>query len=50
MVKSILVVRKDTKQATSQGKKIEMLDKPDRLQAWVDALNETLGWKKYSVA
>jgi len=45
-----LLIRKDTKQAFAGAAKLPMLDSAESLAKWVDALNETTGWKKYGVA
>ncbi|UKH48475.1 hypothetical protein QDW18_gp38 [Microbacterium phage Katzastrophic] len=48
---SPILVRRDTKQAWSQAKTLDVLKDmhPEQLQAWVDGMNETAGFAKYRV-
>lgn len=50
MSTSTLLIRKSTKQSWSQATKQQMLDSAERLAAWVDQMNDSLGWAKYKVA
>lgn len=45
-----LIIRTTPKQAFSQGRRLPMKDSEERLNTWVEALNETTGWKKYATS
>ena len=45
-----LLIRKDTKQAWAGAAKQVMLDSAERLTAWAEQMNDSLGWAKYRVA
>lgn len=45
-----IIIRKNPKQSWSQGQELTLLDSPVRQAAWVEALNETVGWKQYQMA
>lgn len=50
MKTNTILVRKTSKQSWSQAAKIALLDSAERLEAWVEGMNETAGWAQYKVA
>lgn len=47
MKTTTLLIRKDTKQAWTGAAKQIMLDSVERLTAWAEQMNDSLGWSKY---
>lgn len=45
-----LLIRASKKQGFAQATKLTMRDSADRLAAWVEQMNDSLGWKKYGVS
>lgn len=45
-----LLIRQSKKDGWASAAKQQMLDSAERLAAWVDQMNDSLGWAKYKVA